>query len=122
MRTVMRRLAWAGVGCLLGGAMAIHLGPTTTSQAVNQMNATSMRGLPMAPAPPEASRDTMIWVPSYLVRLPGNGTVSVPGHWERTLDSRNVQVPPLNVRNPATGEVTIVPGGIRPPTDERVGP
>jgi len=122
MSTMLRRLARAGVGCLLGGAMAIQLGPTTTSQAVNQMNATSMRGLPMAPAPREASRDTMVWVPSYLVRLPGNGTISVPGHWERPLDARTVQVPPLNVRNPATGEVTIVPGGIRPPTAERVGP
>jgi hypothetical protein len=122
MRAAMRRLARAGVGCLLGGAMAIQLGPTTTSQAVNQMNATSMRGLPTAPAPPEASRDTMIWVPSYLVRLPGNGTVSVPGHWERTLEGRDVHVPPLNVRNPATGEVTTLPAGIRPPTAERVGP
>lgn len=117
-----RWLAQTGVGCLLGGAMAVHLGPTTTSQAVNQMNSTSMRGVPSSPAPAEPSREPMVWVPSQVVRLPGEGTVTVPGHWERPLGGREVFVPPLSVRNPATGERTTVPAGIRPPADERLGP
>jgi hypothetical protein len=108
-------------GCLLGGAMAIQLGPTTTSQAINQMNATSMRGVPSV-APTPAPRTDMIWVPTQVMRLPGEGTVTVPAHWERRLDGRNVYVPPLTVRGTRTGETTTVPAGIRPPADERLAP
>ena len=116
-----RWLARGTAGCLLGGAMMVPLGPTTTSQAVNQMNSTSMRGVPSVAARP-AVRDTMIWVPGRAVLLPGEGAVVVPGHWERRLDSGDVHVPPLTVRNPATGETTTLPAGVRPPVDERFGP
>jgi hypothetical protein len=116
-----RRLARGAAGCLLGGAMMVPLGPTTTSQAVNQMNATSMRGVPSVAARPVV-RDTMIWVPGRPVLLPGEGTVMVPGHWERRLDGGDVHVPPLTVRNPATGETTTLPAGVRPPVEERSGP
>jgi hypothetical protein len=116
-----RRLARGAAGCLLGGALMAPLGPTTTSQAVNQMNATSTRGVPSVGSRPVV-RDTMIWVPGRAVLLPGEGTVVVPGHWERRLDGRDVHVPPLTVRNPATGETTTLPAGVRPPVDERSGP
>ena len=62
-RRLIRRLSRSTVGCLLGGAMAIQLGPTTTSQAVNQINATSMRGVPSV-APTPVPRTDMIWVPA----------------------------------------------------------
>lgn len=101
--------------------MAIPLGPTTTSQAVNQMNATSMRGVPSV-APRPVVRDPMIWVPARVVPLPGQGTVMVPGHWERRLDRGTVHVPPLPVRNLETGTTTTLPAAERPPVDERVGP
>lgn len=101
--------------------MIVPLGPTTTSQAVNQMNATSMRPLPsVAPAP--AVGETMIWVPTRVVPLPGRGTVVAPGHWERRLGAHEVHVPPLTVRNPETGATTVLPAGIRRPPEERVGP
>jgi hypothetical protein len=117
----LRRLARATAGCLLGGAMMVPLGPTTTSQAVNQMNATSMRPLPSV-APPPAVAETMIWVPTRVVPLPGQGTVVAPGHWERRLDAHEVHVPSLDVRNLQTGATTVLPAGIRPPAEERVGP
>ena len=79
--------------------MLVPLGPTTTSQAVNQMNAASMRGVPSVASRPVV-RDAMIWVPGRVVRLPGEGVVTVPGHWERRLPgTREVHVPPLTVRN-----------------------
>ena len=117
----LRRLARATAGCLLGGAMMVPLGPTTTSQAVNQMNATSMRPLPSV-APTPAMGETMIWVPTRVVPFPGQGTVVAPGHWERRLGAHEVYVPPLTVRNPETGATTVLPAGSRPPTEERLGP
>lgn len=101
--------------------MAIQLGPTTTSQAVNQMNATSMRGLPSVARRPVV-RDSMVWVPERLVPFHNGGVVVVPGHWERRLDSRDVFVPPLSVRNPESGAIFSVPAGTRPPVEERLGP
>jgi hypothetical protein len=118
---LVRRLTRTAAGCLLGGAMAVPLGPTTASQAVNQMNATSMRGVPSV-APTPAPRTDMIWVPTRVVRLPGQGTVTVPAHWERRLDGRDVYVPSITVRGPQPGETTTVPAGTRPPVDERLGP
>ena len=106
-RHLLRRLVRSMAGCLLGGAMAIQLGPTSTSQAINQMNATSMRGVPSV-APTPAPRTDMIWVPTQVMRLPGEGTVTVPAHWER--------------RGTRTGETTTVPAGTRPPADERLAP
>jgi hypothetical protein len=120
-RSLHRRLARAAVGCLLGGAMAVPLGPTTTSQAVNQMNATSTRPLPSY-APREVVRERNVWVPARSVPLPGQGTVSVPGHFERRLDNGDVYVPPLTIRNPATGVTTTLPAGAHRPSDDRLAP
>jgi hypothetical protein len=101
--------------------MAVPLGPTTTTQAVNQINSMSTRGVPTA-APLDIPRDPMVWVPDRVVPVPGEGTVMVPGHWERRLEGRDVHVPSLTVRNPATGEIKTAPAAILPPSDERVGP
>ena len=120
-RSLIRRLARTTAGCLLGGAMAIQLGPTTTSQAINQMNATSMRGVPSV-TPTPVPRTDMIWVPARVVHMPGEGTVTVPAHWERRLDGHDVYVPSLTVRDTQTGQTTTLPAGTRPPVDERLGP
>jgi hypothetical protein len=121
-RRLVPRLARATAGCLLGGAMLVPLGPTTTSQAVNQMNATSMRGVPSVASRPVV-RDSMVWVPERAVRLLGEGTVMVPGHWERRLpEGREVYVSPLTVRDPETGATTTLPAATRRPVDERTGP
>lgn len=119
--TLRRRLARAAMGCLLGGALTVPLGPTTTSQAVDRMNSMSTRPLPSV-APRPVVRDPMVWVPDRYTPLPGGGTVMVPGHWERRLDGRDVHVPPLTVRDPETGVTTTLPAATRPPVEERLGP
>jgi hypothetical protein len=119
-RDRLRHLARASVGCLLG-AMSVHLGPTTTSQAVDRINSMSTRPLPSV-APRPVVREPLVWVPDRVVPLPGEGNVVVPGHWERPLEPHQVHVPSLTVRNPETGATTTLPAGIRPPTDERIGP
>jgi hypothetical protein len=126
LRDVMHVIARGG--CLLGaaslmpiaGAAMPPLGPTTTSRAVNQINSGSMRPLPSA-TPRPVVRDSMIWVPTRIVPLPGEPTgVAVPGHWERRLPGTNeVHVPPLTVERPSTGTTETYPAGIRPPVEER---
>jgi hypothetical protein len=123
IRTLARGLGRGAAGCLLAGALLAPLGPTTTARAVSQMNATSMRPLPPV-APRPVVRDTMVWVPTRVVPVPGEATGAVvPGHWERRLpDTGEVHVPPLTIFKPSTGTYESVPAGIRRPADERAGP
>ena len=126
LRDLVHRIARGG--CLLGaatmmplaGAAMPPLGPTTTSQAVNQINSGSMRPLPSA-TPRPVVRDSMIWVPTRIAPFPGEPTgVTVPGHWERRLPGTNeVHVPPLTIDRPSTGTTETLPAGIRPPVEER---
>jgi hypothetical protein len=68
-------------GLLAGGAMAIPMGPTTTQRAVDQMNSSSMRGVPTPPVR-QAPRQDMVWVPDRFVPAPGAPAgVFEPGHW-----------------------------------------
>jgi hypothetical protein len=120
VRDALRGPARAIVGCLLG-AMAVQLGPTTTSQAVGRINSMSTRPLPSV-APRPVLREPLVWVPDRVVPMPGEGVVVVPGHWERPIEPHQVHVPSLTIRNPETGASTTLPAGIRPPSDERIGP
>ena len=102
--------------------MMVPLGPTSTSQAVNQMNATSMRPQPSV-APQPVVRDNMIWVPTRTAPAFGEPAVVVPGHWERRVpDTNEVYVPPLTIFRPSTGTYETLPAGIRPPVEERSAP
>ena len=66
---------------LAAGAMTVPLGPTTTQRAVDQMNASSMRGVPTPPVR-QAPRVDSVWVPDRWVPAPGvpQGLFE-PGHW-----------------------------------------
>jgi len=133
MRTVivhrLRQLARVATGCLLGGALmvpmgrsvTIPMGPTTTSQAVDQINSMSMRTPGSTPSAVVVG-DGMQWVPDRMVSVPGSGVVNVPGHWERRLDAHKVLVPALTVHNPQTGVSSTFPAGTYPPVDERLAP
>lgn len=128
---LLRRLSHGAAGCLLGGALmvpmggalTVPMGPTTTSQAVNQIN--SLATQPMAPT--SATQRAVVgepaqWVPDRAVSVPGAGVVMVPGHWERRLDSHQVFVPSLTIRNPQTGVLSTFPAGTYPPVEERLAP
>jgi hypothetical protein len=118
LRRRCRVLARSAAGCLLGGAMMIPLGPTTTGQAVDRMNQMSTRPLPSADPRPVV-RDDMVWVPDRIVRVPGQGDAMVPGHWERLTPEGRQYVPPVTAVDPATGTVTQFPAGAYPPPGER---
>jgi hypothetical protein len=120
---LLRRLSHGAAGCLLGGALMVPMGPTTTSQAVNQIN--SLATQPMAPS--SATQRAIVgepaqWVPDRAVPVPGAGVVMVPGHWERRLQPHQVFVPSLTIRNPQTGVLSTFPAGTYPPVDERLAP
>jgi hypothetical protein len=123
MTGVGRLLRRCAVGCLLGGALTIPLGPTTTSSAVDRINGMSTRPLPSA-QPRPVVRDSMTWVPDRWVVLPGDAGqgVLVPGHWERTLPGGRVHVPPATVFRPSTGRYETLPAGEYPPATERLSP
>jgi hypothetical protein len=116
-------------GCLLGaalialgpaGAAMPQLGPTSTSQAVNQINSSSMRPVPsVGPAP--VVRENKVWVPARVIHVPGEaGNVTVPPHWERRLPGTDeVYVPSLRTYQPSTGTYETFPAGVRPPVEER---
>jgi hypothetical protein len=133
--SIAYRLRRLTAGCLLGGALmvpmgrslSVPMGPTTTSQAVNQINSQSMQ--PMTSTQPLTSTpsavgvgDSMQWIPDRMVSVPGVGVIQVPGHWERRLDAHKVFVPALTGHNPQTGVLSTFPAGTYPPVDERLAP
>ena len=115
---VARRFLRSITGCLLGGAMMVPLGPTTTGRAVDQMNQMSTRPLPSADPRPVV-REDLIWVPDRVIRVPGQGEAVAPGHWEQLTREGRRQVPSVIVVDPSTGVVTSYPAGNYPPPPER---
>ncbi len=85
------------MGILAGGAMAVPLGPTSTQRAVDQMNSSSMRGVPTPPpAARPAPQPNAVWVPDRFVSAPGApASVFEPGHWvQYTPEGQRVAPPP----------------------------
>ena len=104
------RLFRAVSSCLLAGALSVPLGPTTTGRAVDQINSSSMRGVPVPPIP-AAPRTTQVWVPGAYVGVPGQAEqVFVPGHWRVITPEGQVIVPPLRGTVPSTGETDPLQG------------
>jgi hypothetical protein len=102
-RSAWTRLARAVSGCLLAGALSVPLGPTTTGRAVDQINAGSMRGVPVPPIL-AAPRPSSVWIPGSYVAVPGQPElVFVPGHWREVTPEGQVVVPPLRGTVPSTG-------------------
>jgi hypothetical protein len=117
--TRWRRLA---AGCLLGGALTVPLGPTTTGGVVEQINRQSFRPVPSPPAR-GVPRSDQVWVPDRLVTIAGESSpVLVPGHWERRIGDREFDVPALTIFRPSTGTYVTVPAGVRGPAETRPAP
>ena len=94
-------------GLVVAALIQLHLGPTTTQQAVDQINRSSMRPLPSL-APREAPRAGDLWVPEHFTL----GDVKVPAHWERRLPDGRLYVPPLVVTDPRIGGERLIPGHV----------
>jgi hypothetical protein len=117
--TRWRRLA---AGCLLGGALTVPLGPTTTGRAVDQINRQSSQPVGSVPAR-GVPRSDQVWVADRLVTIAGESSpVLVPGHWERRIGDREFDVPALTIFRPSTGTYETVPGGVRGPAETRPTP
>ncbi len=108
---------------LVGGLLLLQAGgSTSTSRAVDQINAASRAPLPTV-APREVVRPDTVWVPDRWIPTPVTGGAAlVPGHWERRISERESSVPPLTAVNPADGSLAVFPAGVRPPAQERREP
>ena len=115
----LRRLA---AGCLLGGALTVPLGPTTTGRAVDQINRQWTQPVTTAPSR-ETPRADQVWVPDRYVVIAGESApVLVPGHWERRISDSEFDVPALTIFRPSTGAHETFPGGVRGPVETRPAP
>jgi len=72
---------------------------------------------------PAPERPTERYVPPSRVHSPAQGReVLVPGHYERDVNGQRVVVPPLVTTTPDGRNPVVVPGGERPPIEQRGGP
>jgi hypothetical protein len=73
------------------------------------------------PATPDRPADR--WISPRRVYSPELGhDVLVPGHYERDVNGQRIERPPLIVTTPEGRNPTILPGGERPPVEQRSGP
>ena len=95
-------------------------GPTTPgSTPYDRLREETTRPVPrVAPPPARAPGSDLIWVPDRYTRVPGEGNVHIPGHWEQRVSDREVIVPPLTGRT-EDGRVIQLPAGRQPPPEER---
>jgi hypothetical protein len=72
---------------------------------------------------PAPERPTERYVSPSRVYSPAQGReVLVPGHYERDVNGQRVVVPPLVTTTPDGRNPVVVPGGERPPIEQRGGP
>lgn len=83
------------------------------------------RGLATQPSspPPGPTRPGERYVPPRRVYSPAQGReVLVPGHYERDVNGQRVEAPPLVTTTPDGRNPSVVPGGERPPVEQRATP
>lgn len=117
------------VGVLACGAWLAAAAPAQAQSAVpggrppdaiDHAKGSATRPYTTLPPPAAPSR---IYVPERRVFSPQlRREVIVPGHWERRVSDQRMEAPPLTVVDPRTGATITVPGGERPPVDQRQGP
>jgi hypothetical protein len=72
---------------------------------------------------PAPARPAERYVAPTRVYSPAQGReVLVPGHYERDVNGQRVEVPPLVTTTPDGRNPTVVPGGERPPVEQRQDP
>ena len=83
------------------------------------------RGLATQPfnAPAGPARPSERYVPPRRVYSPEQRReVLVPGHYERDVNGQRVEAPPLVTTTPDGRNPSVVPGGERPPVEQRASP
>jgi len=88
--------------------------------AIDRARGLATRPFGTLPAP---ARPTERYVPPSRVYSPAQGReVLVPGHYERDVNGQRVEVPPLVTTTPDGRNPVVVPGGERPPLEQRSAP
>ena len=88
--------------------------------AIDQARGTATQPF-KTPATPDRPADR--WISPRRVYSPELGRdVMVPGHYERDVNGQRVEVPPLVTTTPDGRNPTVVPGGERPPVEQRQDP
>lgn len=90
------------------------------SDAIDHARALAIQPFTTLPIPPQP---TERYVPQRRIFSPELGReVVVPGHFERDVNGQRVAVPPLTITGPTGDNPVVVPGGERPPVEQRQGP
>ena len=93
------------------------------SRLLDQITTSLQRPAVVVVPVPQPPRPEAVWVPDRVVPVPGApGVARVPGHWEHRVSHSEVYVPPLVIVDPHGGSAHVVPGGVRPPVEQRSGP
>lgn len=116
----MRATALALVATLVAcGVTGTAVGRAQTSKgtgpggggAFDRLREDTTRPVPQVPPPaPRPPRSDMIWVPDRHVPVPGEGTVYVPGHWERRISEHETYAPPLTGHTGDGRSIQLPPG------------
>ena len=103
-----------------GPALAQGLPGGRPPDAIDRARGLATQPFGTLPAP---ERPAERYVPPGRVYSPGQGReVLVPGHYERDVNGQRVEVPPLVTTTPDGRNPTVVPGGERPPVEQRPDP
>lgn len=95
-----------------GPALAQGLPGGRPPDAIDRARGLATQPFGTLPAP---ERPAERYVPPARVYAPGQGReVLLPGHYERDVNGRRVEVPPLVTTTPDGRNPTVVPGGERP--------
>jgi hypothetical protein len=90
------------------------------ADAIDRARGLATQPFTTLPAPPLPSER---YVPPRRVYSPAQRReVLVPGHYERDVNGQRVEVPPLVTTTPDGRNPAVVPGGERPPIEQRAAP
>jgi len=117
---VLRATVFVGLLLAAGPAAAQGLPGGRPPDAIDRARGLATQPFGTLPAP---ARPAERYVPPSRVYSPGQGReVLVPGHYERDVNGQRVEVPPLVTTTPDGRNATVVPGGERPPVEQRQDP
>ena len=117
---VLRATVIVGLLLAAGPAAAQGLPGGRPPDAIDRARGLATQPFGTLPAP---ERPTERYVPPSRVYSPAQGReVLVPGHYERDVNGQRVEVPPLVTTTPDGRNPVVVPGGERPPIEQRGGP
>lgn len=116
----LRAIVIVGLSLAAGAAAAQGLPGGRPPDAIDRAHGLATQPFGTVPAP---ARPAERYVPPRRVYSPAQGReVLVPGHYERDVNGQRIEVPPLVTTTPDGRNPVVVPGGERPPIEQRGGP